>query len=83
MKFMKELVILLCTLIVGASLGYAALSEQGPRMIQIGHENVQGGGADLYVRYLHDRETKQEIVCIFSLTHMDGAMSCYPTGRTW
>lgn len=83
MKWFKEIVVLVCTLVVGAAMGYAALAEQRPRMSQLGSESVQNGGADLFVRYLHDSQTEQEVVCISAFVHADGVMSCYPTGRKW
>ena len=69
-----------------AILASAASTYTGPRMEQIGSQRVLnngGEGADMFVRYLHDHDTKQEIVCISAFVHADGVMSCYPTGRTW
>lgn len=57
-------------------------AEKAPRMEVLGYTDI-GGTASLMPVYLHDNETGQEVVCITALTHMDGAMSCYPTGRKW
>lgn len=71
------------TLSVFAVLTNVKASEKAPRMQFLGAQDMPDTGAMFYARYLHDTETKQEIVCFFAFVHGDGVMSCYPTGRTW
>ena len=68
--------------LAGSLLVVHAAETRPPRMEVLGHTDI-GDGAAMYARYLHDNETGQEVVCITAMTHMDGVMSCYLTGRAW
>lgn len=91
MKFVKELMILACTLVMGAALGYAALSETAHlRVERLSAQRLQG---NVEVVAYHDTESKIEILCFYNTQddnrefHMNTAyaasMSCVPTGRKW
>ena len=68
--------------VLGLASSNVHAAEHNSRIEVLGHTDI-GDHAAMYARYLHDNETGQEIVCITAMTHTDGVMSCYPTGRIW
>jgi hypothetical protein len=69
-------------LIAMAILAAFALGQSGQRMVSMGQENVDTphGDGRMVIDYLHDTETKQEVVCV---SYAQTGTSCYLTGRTW
>jgi hypothetical protein len=74
--------IVLSFLLLGIVLGIASLASDSnlprPRFEEILEEAIANNGH--LVEVLHDRETGQEVICIFDKM---AAPSCYLTGRSW
>ena len=70
------------SLIAIAILAAFALGQSGQRMVSMGQERVDTlhGNGRMIIDYLHDTETKQEVVCV---SYMNTGTSCYLTGRMW
>ena len=56
-------------------------ANKGPRMAFLGEQALDtDSGQRMHVKFLHDNETQQEVVCV---EYSTSAPSCYLTGRKW
>jgi hypothetical protein len=66
--------------LLAQSCSVAHAAEKAPRMELLGRESLDTGSGYAHILYMHDNETKQEVVCV---EYSSTAPSCYLTGRKW